>query len=403
VDTSKSLSHTLQPTTRERLRGALSVVTPLAWGCVATAIAAFVAGRQLGWEELTVISCVLGALLLICAALTLGRTEMKVQVDVRPSRVRAGQRAAALVGVHNDRATRSLPFVVELPVGDGLAELRVPSLGGGEEHEEVVVLPTLRRAVIPVGPATSVRSDPLGLLRRSRAWTGVVPLIVHPATISISELGTGTVRDLEGRATPDLSQADIAFHTLRAYEPGDDRRFVHPLTSARVGSLMVRQFVDTRRSHVGIVIDGSAEAYADEDELELAIAAAGSLGLQVIREEQDLSFTAAGERLGTTTPTTLLDGLAALQPTTSRRGLVAEVDGLLRIAVGMSLVFVATGSRRSVRELARCALRFAPETHVFYVVADERGEAEVRPLGTHVLLRVPDLPSLPGIVWRARW
>ena len=192
-----------------------------------------------------------------------------------------------------------MPSRMELVVGIGVAEFDVPSLAGGAAHEELFVLPTARRGVIPVGPATSVRGDPLGLLRRSVPWTEPVPLFVHPRIAPLGHLGAGFLRDLEGQPTPDLSPADIAFHALRDYQPGDDRRFVHWMTSARVGKLMVRQFTDTRRAHLAVVVDGSRSAYVDGsadlcEEFELAISIAGSLGVRAVSDEQDVSMMVAG-------------------------------------------------------------------------------------------------------------
>src|SRR5690606_18209330 len=112
---------------------------------------------------------------------------------------------------------RLLPLRMELVVGDGAAEFHVPTLAGGASHEEVFVLPTERRGIIPVGPATAVRGDPLGILRRAVPWTQPIPLFVHPRTVALDHLGAGLLRDLEGQTTNDLSPSDIAFHALREY------------------------------------------------------------------------------------------------------------------------------------------------------------------------------------------
>src|SRR5699024_9984886 len=83
-------------------------------------------------------------------------------------------------------------------------------------------------------------------------------------------------RDLEGTPSSDLSSSDIAFHALRDYAPGDDRSHVHWRTTARTGKLMVRQFEETRRSHVVVALDDLAEHYASDEEFELAVSAAAS-------------------------------------------------------------------------------------------------------------------------------
>ena len=144
------------------------------------------------------------------------------------------------------------PIRLELRVGAAVARFNLPSLASGRQHDELFVIPTSRRAVVEVGPARTVRGDPLGLLRREVAWTGVTELFVHPRIVGLDPLGSGLLRDLEGQSSNDISMSDLAFHTLRDYAAGDDRRYIHWRTSARTGQLMVRQFVDTRRIHATI-------------------------------------------------------------------------------------------------------------------------------------------------------
>ena len=141
------------------------------------------------------------------------------------------------------------------------------------EREELFQVPTHRRAVIIAGPARSVRGDQLGLLRRSVEWSEPVELFVHPKTVRLHATAAGLVRDLEGQVSNRITNNDLAFHALRPYVPGDDRRYVHWRTSARIGQLMVRQFQETRRSQIVLALttrqveDGkvrpAGEAFAD--------------------------------------------------------------------------------------------------------------------------------------------
>lgn len=397
--TTRTLTRTLRPTARQRAEAALSVVTPLAWVLLAVGGAGLVAGRRLGWEELTVVASTSLLVLVASIGFTLGRASLAVTVEVRPIRVPAGDRAAAAVTVGSASGARMLGVDMELTVGAGVAEFRVPALGPGEAHEEIFILPTRRRAVIPVGPATSVRSDPFGLLRKVKAWTEPQPLFVHPRTVPLAELGSGFVRDLEGKTTNNVSQADVAFTTLREYEPGDDRRFVHWLTTARVGKLMVRQFIDTRRSHVGVVVDGTRASYGDEEEFETALSAAASLGVRVLREEQELSMVVARERVPTTAGNVMLDHLAAVEVQRRGPGLRGEVDQLLRLTGGLSLALLVTGSQTALADLRAAAVRLPEDVRVLILRIDPEGETGVRPLGSHLLLTLDDLDELTRLLW----
>ena len=71
--------------------------------------------------------------------------------------------------------------------------------------------------------------------------------------------------------------SDLAFHALREYQPGDDRRYIH-WRSAKAGRLLVRQFLDTRRSHVTVLIDTDPEQYrSGETDVETAISVGSSI------------------------------------------------------------------------------------------------------------------------------
>lgn len=102
----------------------------------------------------------------------------------------------------------------------------------------------------------------------SLVWTAREQVIVHPRTIAIPSTSTGLVRDLEGQATTDLSPADIAFHAIREYMPGDDPRTIHWKSTAKSGALMVRQFEDTRRSHLVVALGIARGEFADDEEFE---------------------------------------------------------------------------------------------------------------------------------------
>ena len=110
----------------------------------------------------------------------------------------------------------------------------------------------------------------------------------------IAALSTGFIRDLEGSPTRDLTVSDIAFHALREYVPGDDRRFIHWRSSAKTGTFMVRQFEETRRSRLMVLLDLDAGAYADDAEFELAVSAAASVGARAIRDARTVSFVVSG-------------------------------------------------------------------------------------------------------------
>lgn len=392
-----------QVSVSQRLRKGLGVVTPAGRLAILLAVVGWVLGWLLGWDEFLWLSTLMLVCVLVAVAFVFGTTNLRVEVNVVPQRVVAGRRSAGQLLVTNPTSLRALPSRMELAVGTGVAEFEIPSLGAGEQHEELLVLPTERRGVIPVGPATSVRGDPLGLLRRAVPWTEPVPLFVHPRTTALGHLGAGFLRDLEGQPTSDLSPSDIAFHALRDYQPGDDRRFVHWMSTARAGKLMVRQFTDTRRAHLAVVVDGSRRSYRDggeeiSEEFELAIEIAGSLGVRALTDEHDLTMMVAGHVVPCASGATMLDGLAAAQ--IQRRGsLVGDVERVNRTASGVSLAILVTGATTPVADLRVAANRFSIDVRTVVVRVDPHGETGFRPLGSTLLLSVASLDELARLLW----
>ena len=378
------------------------VVTPLARSLAVLALVSWLIGWRLGWAEFMVLAVGCIAVLLLALPFAFGRPMLDVQLELGPSRVTVGQRASGRVHVRNSARGRLLPVRIELPVGRGVARFDLPSLAVGADHEEIFRVPTRRRAVLSVGPVRSVRGDALGLYRRDVEWSDVEELIVHPKTVNLNTLGSGFLRDLEGQVTNHLSSSDVAFHTLRDYVP---RRFVHWRTSARTGKLMVRQFVDTRRSHAAVVIDTDPTSYlqpgepgtVDGDEFELSVAAAASLALRVVRDEQTLSLMTGRGRLACSTGQQVLDSCARVE-SDAGGGLPAAASALTTDAADASIVFLFTGSAATVGSLRRAVRGVSPDARVLAVRARLGGTSAFRESGGISLLELAALHDLAGLV-----
>lgn len=248
------------------VRRGLGLVTALGWTVLVLASAAWLVGWWFSWREWIVLSAVAAALLLLAIGFVLGRLDLSAAVGMSPSRVVVGERAAGELRLTNRRSRTAHGLRVELPVGKSAAVFSIPRLKGGATTDELFVVPTNRRAVVPVGPLATVQGDPLGLLRRTQDWTGVEEIYVHPRTTPLTAITEGLIRDLEGQPTSALSPSDVAFHTLREYVRGDEVRHVHWKSSAKIGKLMIRQYNDTRRSHVAVLLSVDPLEYASDDE-----------------------------------------------------------------------------------------------------------------------------------------
>ena len=299
---------------RNKLKVKLKVVTPLGWFVLASAIGAATLGFTQDWLEFRVLALVAALLLLLAIAWLLGSRAVAAQLLLDQQRVSAGQEGGGevrLLGTGGVTAARSA--LLELPVGEQLARFRVTGLRTDAAYVERFVVPTERRGVINIGPVRQVRTDPLGVLTRERDITAGQELFVHPQVKVLGTDAVGYLRDVEGVTTAKLSSSDVTFHTLREYQPGDDRRAIHWRTTARTGKLMVRQFEETMRAHLLILLSTQRADYADPEDFELAVSAAGSLGVSAFGQERQVSiWTSAGE-LAFASAMTMLDALSRVE------------------------------------------------------------------------------------------
>lgn len=274
------------------------VVTPLGWSVIVVAALALAGGYTWGWLELIALGWGLVVLVAAASVWLIGRGAGTIQLVLPSPRVVVGEPAEARLIAANPGRRRFGGVQLELPVGRRIVERVLPGLPRGGVFDEQFAIPTERRGVVPVGPARTVRADPIGLMRREFVWSETAELHVHPRTVPINALSTGFIRDLEGTPTRDLTASDIAFHALREYVPGDDRRFIHWRSSAKTGTFMVRQFEETRRSRLMVLLDLDPGSYVDAAEFELAVSAAASVGARAIRDARTVSFVVSGRQRG---------------------------------------------------------------------------------------------------------
>ncbi len=383
-----------------RVAPVLGVVSPFGWVVLALTAAAWWAGVDLHWEEWAVVAVTVTVALLGAVVFVLGRLRYDVTLDVASRRVVVGDRAVGRLLVRNGSSRSMLPAVMELQVGQGIATFPVPRLRPDAEHEEIFAVPTHRRAVIPLGPVRSVRADPLGLLRRELTWTEPEELFVHPRTLPLSGSSTGLLHDLEGRVTPDISDSDVSFHALRDYVPGDDRRHIHWKSTARTGQLMVRQFEETRRSRLAVILSMREDDYADPEEFELAVSVCGSLGLQAIREDGGLTVLVQQGRVRGDHRTRLLDDLTRLELSPARTSLAEVARVATATVTDASVVAVVVGSRVTPTDLRAAAVRLPVDARLVAMQCVPGASVSRGRVADMQVLTLGELPDLPNALRR---
>lgn len=386
---------------RRHVRPVVSVVSGLGWSVLAASVLLWVLGQAYGWQEATAAAVAAFVLFLLAVGFIMGRSSYGVLLDLARTRVAVGDSAVGSIAVSNTSARPLLPAALELPVGGATAVFHLPRMKPGQVHEDLFTIPTARRAVIVVGPVRSVRADPLHLLRRQVLWTEPEDLFVHPKTVALAGSAAGFIRDLEGMPTTDLSSADVSFHALRDYVPGDDRRHIHWKTTARTNTLMVRQFEETRRAHLAISLSTNTDEYATEQEFELAISAAASIGLQAIREQRDLDVLTQNGPLRCQTGRNMLDDMTRIVGAPHRRTAVDLARTLADTVPNASVVFFVVGSNVTATALRSAAASVPPGVRSL-AVRIQSGAAPARAnIADLTVLTLGDLAELAIVLRKA--
>lgn len=395
-------------------RAVQGVVTPVGWATIAGSVAALAVGYAWGWAEFIAIGWGLALLVAAASVWLIGRGASTIELTLPTPRVVVGELAEARLVAANPGRRRFGGVQLELPVGGKVLERVLPGLPKGGAFDEQFRIPTDRRGIVPIGPARTVRADPVGLMRREIVWSQTVDLHVHPRTIAIAALSSGFIRDLEGSPTRDLTASDIAFHALREYVPGDDRRFIHWKSSAKTGTFMVRQFEETRRSRLMVLLDLEPGAYVDDAEFELAVSAAASVGARAIRDARTVSFVVSGRNhdgiasrisgmreLPTVSRDRLLDALCVVEPDEQAVLLPDVARAAAEGLPGLSLAFLVSGTARGVAPLRSAASRLPGGVEAVAVQCSPEGEATARTVAGLTVFGIGYLEDLRSMLARS--
>jgi len=387
---------------RRTLAGWFAVVSPLGWALLAGGAAAWLLAARFGWAEFGYVAAVFALILAMSALFTIGRLRLDVTLEVNPLRVLVGESAAAQLEITNKASMPLLPIGIEMTVGTAVARYTTPILTPGGTHEELTLIPTERRGVVMIGSVTTQRGDPFGVFRREVGWTDPIEMFVHPRTVPLEPLGSGLLRDLEGQTTNEVSMSDLAFHTLREYVPGDDRRYIHWRSSAKAssaagaGAFLVRQFLDTRRSHVAVVVDVNPRAYRTPEEFELAISAGASVTLRAIMDEMDLTVVCGEHAAVQPAPSSALD-------TFSRAELsgwtIAKATGkLATLAPDASVVLLVTGPLTEFADLRHARALLPHEVNTIGLQIEEGARISLREVAGFPLIGIGSLSDLAPVL-----
>jgi uncharacterized protein (DUF58 family) len=392
-------------------------VTPAGWLLVGVLVVGVAAWLAFGLVEMAVVAVVAAVLLLTSIPFLLIAAGLAVRLELDRDRVVAGSEVGAQLHIRNASARLSPPGVLDVPVGDGLVEAEIPLLLRSAEHVQPLRIVAPRRGVITVGPMTIARGDPIGVLRREVSWPQVERIHVHPVTVPIPSTSAGTVRDVDGVATTRIVDEDLEFHGFREYVPGDSMRHVHWKSTAKADRLMVRQYEETRRASIAVLLDVRSDGFGDGEAgdaaFELAVSAAASLAAQGLRDGREVRFVAdagVGERgrrrttsitsLPTHHRTALLDATCLLE----RHADAQRLDEVARLAAEtyptITLAFSVTGRAIELDRIRRTAFALPLGARSATVRCDPGAEPTLRSTGGITIITIGRLDDLGRLIAR---
>ncbi len=262
-------------------------LTGRGWGVVAVLIGSIALGLALRYPEAVGIG--MGTLVLLGVAyfLVSGGGPVWATATAQP---RVERRADSAVRVDVD-AARAHRRGLRLVAPGALAHPVVWDETG--IHADVPI-PTQRRGPVSLGPWSLERVDPWGLLRRRVGEVDGVAVLVIPRVrpVSLATLPSA-LADFGGSA----EMGTTTFATLREYVVGDELRHVHWRSSAKTGTLMMRQYIDVTRPRITLVLVVEERAYTSDDEFEGAVDFLASLAAVASSSGLDVDVcTTTGER-----------------------------------------------------------------------------------------------------------
>ncbi len=249
--------------------------TSRGWATGITAAALLALGWWADYPGVTGLGLGLTALLACAVVGLLIPAPVSVRRTAKPPRVARLEECTASVEVRNDSAwlpvdARGLDLVDGEPT-----EFPLPRLAPGEEVRAEVPIPTRRRGTVEFGPLVLFRSSLADLLRSRRSYGTYTSVVVEPRLLDAVGLPPGARRGHVG-ADERIEHGGTDLVGMREYTPGDDLRRVHWSTSARRGTLMVREDADPSAPHLTILLDDRASSYTGEG-FEEAVDVAASL------------------------------------------------------------------------------------------------------------------------------
>jgi uncharacterized protein (DUF58 family) len=156
----------------------------------------------------------------------------------------------------------------------------------------------VQRGEFEFGPARISSGDIFGFYRQSMSEPAKEKLIVYPKVVPVNEIGLIPAWPLVEMKTPYRLLADpLRMASVREYVPGDSYRHIHWKATARLRTLMTKEF-DPGASPVVLLftdVQTNANPYTvDQDYLELIITSTASIALHGLDNKRGVGLYTNG-------------------------------------------------------------------------------------------------------------
>ena len=256
-------------------------------GATISIVVLVVLGVVWNYEELVVVAAGIGVV--VAMAIWIARRPLRSTVLRRVDTIRVprGEPIRLTYRVSNSSRHRSSRATLIDRFDDEVVETVIHPLSPDHVDDVHASIPTRRRGIYPIGPLDVERIDPfllaVGRWRDERDVKMPIPVTVHPKVYDL--IGPqGSMRAVENESIVRRAASDpmSGFVSMREYVAGDDPRLIHWPTTARTGTIMVREHVEVRRPEFTIVLDTGPDV-GTADDFEEAVDVAATLAVHAIR------------------------------------------------------------------------------------------------------------------------
>lgn len=276
-------------------------VTKEGWIYVGSILLISLAALNTGNNLLFLILASLIAIILMSGILSsISLTGLTMRLEL-PQHIFAGQSVRALIELENEKLTLpSFSLRVEgakdeHPGAAAVLDTPIyfPYLPKKARAQQSVPITFARRGAYRQDAFRIVTRFPFGFLQKARRVELPTEALVYPTVEPTQEL-FDVMGGLQGALESMSKGRGQDLYALRDYLPTDSARHVHWKASARLGSLMVREFTREDDCRVLLVLDPHMDPHSAADRFERAVTLCAGIAWQLFERNARLQFRTAG-------------------------------------------------------------------------------------------------------------